>query len=81
LETIDTTTGYVRQQGSKERQTVGLRARKHRCALCALLLIAPLALTGCTIVEDIFKAGVWVGVLLVVGVIVLLVWLLSKLLG
>lgn len=58
-----------------------LRALKHVCALCALLLIAPLVLTGCTIVEDIFKAGVWVGVLLVVGVIVLLVWLVSWLVG
>ena len=55
------------------------RALKHVFALCALL--APLALAGCTIVEGIFKAGVWVGVLLVVGVIVLLVWLLSKIMG
>jgi hypothetical protein len=58
-----------------------LRALKHGFALYALLLIAPLALTGCTIVEGIFKAGVWVGVLLVVVVIVLLVWLLSKIMG
>ena len=27
LEAIDTTTGYVRQRGSKERHTVGLRHR------------------------------------------------------
>ena len=57
------------------------RALQPAFALCALLLIAPLALTGCTIVEGIFKAGVWVGVLLVVGVIVLLVWLVSKIMG
>ena len=57
------------------------RALQHAFALCALLLIALLALTGCTIVEGIFRAGVWVGVLLVVGVIVLLVWLLSKIMG
>ena len=54
-----------------------LRPRKYTFALGALLLMAPLVLTGCTIVEDIFKAGVWVGVLLVVGVIVLLIWLVS----
>ena len=55
-----------------------LRALKHAFDLCAFLLVAPLALTSCTIVEDIFKAGVWVGVLLVVGVIVLLVWLVRR---
>jgi hypothetical protein len=55
-----------------------LRALPHAFALCAILLIAPLALTGCTIVEGIFKAGVWVGILLVLGVIVLLVWLVSR---
>ena len=58
-----------------------LRALKHGFALYALLLIAPLALTGCTIVADIFKAGVWVGVLLVVGVLVLIVWLVSKIMA
>jgi len=55
-----------------------LRALHHAGARCALLIMAPLALTGCAIVGAIFKAGVWVGVLLVVGVIVLLVWLVSK---
>jgi len=54
-----------------------LRALHHAFALCALLLIALLVLTGCAIVEDIFKAGVWVGVLLVVGVVVLIIWLVS----
>ena len=58
-----------------------LRALQHAFALCALLLVTPLVLTSCTIVEDIFKAGVWVGVLLVIGVIVLLVWLVSKIMG
>ena len=53
------------------------RVLKHLFALCTLLLVAPLVLTGCTIVEDIFKAGVWVGVLLVVGVIILIIWLVS----
>jgi len=55
-----------------------LRALHHAFALCALPLIAPLVLTGCTIGADIFKAGVWMGVLLVVGVIVLLVSLVRR---
>ena len=36
------------------------------------------ALPGCELVADIFKAGVWVGVLLVLGVIGLVIWLISK---
>ena len=57
------------------------RALQPARALGALLLMTPLALTGCAIVGDIFKAGVWVGVLLVVVVIGLLVWLVSKIMG
>jgi hypothetical protein len=46
-----------------------------------LLLITAfplLSLSGCEMIGDIFKAGVWVGVLLVVGVIALIVWLISR---
>lgn len=41
-----------------------------------LLALAPLALSlnGCAVIGDIFKAGVWVGVLAVFIVIALLVW-------
>jgi uncharacterized membrane protein len=39
-----------------------------------LLFIQP----GCAVVGGIFKAGVWVGVLLVVLVIALIVWLISR---
>jgi hypothetical protein len=36
MEAIDTTTGYVMQQGSKERQTVSIRRlSKHQCAIDA----------------------------------------------
>ncbi len=47
-------------------------------SLFAVLLFSNLAVSGCQIAGDIFKAGVWVGVLLVVGVIVLVVWLISR---
>ena len=57
------------------------RALQHALALCALLRIAPLALTGCAIVGDLFKAGVCVGILLVGGVIVLLIWLVSRIMS
>ena len=36
------------------------------------------ALTGCEAIGDIFKAGVWVGVLLVILIIGIVVWLLMK---
>lgn len=38
-------------------------------------------LSGCEVIGDIFKAGVWVGVILVVVVVGLVIWLLSKLFG
>ena len=37
-----------------------------------------LTLQSCELIGDIFEAGVWVGVLLVVVVIVGLIWLLSR---
>ena len=42
------------------------------------ILASVTALSGCEIVGDIFKAGVWVGVLLVLGVIGLIIWLVSQ---
>ncbi|MDR3008575.1 MAG: hypothetical protein LBV59_11615 [Sphingobacterium sp.] len=38
-------------------------------------------LTGCSVIEGIFKAGVWTGILIVVVVVALLIWLISKLFG
>ena len=39
------------------------------------------ALGGCELAGDIFKAGVWVGVLLVIGAVGLIIWLISKAVG
>ena len=44
----------------------------------ALLVISTMTLAGCEVIGDIFEAGVWVGVILVVLVIGLVVWLFSK---
>jgi hypothetical protein len=43
-----------------------------------LLFVSAVTLAGCQIAGDIFKAGVWVGVIAVVGVIALVVWLISR---
>ena len=40
-----------------------------------------LALSGCEIIGDIFQAGVWVGVVLVVGVLALLGYIIAKMMG
>ena len=47
----------------------------------ALLVMASMASAGCELVGDIFKAGVWVGVLMVVVVIGLLGFLAAKVRG
>ncbi|MEP7277711.1 MAG: phosphatidate cytidylyltransferase [Bacteroidota bacterium] len=44
----------------------------------AVLLFASLFLSSCQAIGDIFKAGVWVGVLAVVGVIVLIIYLVTR---
>ena len=51
---------------------------KYSLAFMSLLLVM-LSLNSCGVIEGIFKAGVWVGVLVVVGVIALIIFLLSKL--
>jgi hypothetical protein len=46
--------------------------------LFVLLLLSAVALTGCEAIADIFKAGVWTGVLLVILVIGVIVWLITR---
>jgi len=38
-------------------------------------------LSSCELIGDIFEAGVWVGVIMVVGVVGLVFWLISRLFG
>lgn len=47
----------------------------------AMLLVLMVSLSGCQIIGDIFKAGVWVGILLVVVVVAVIVWMLRKIKG
>lgn len=49
--------------------------------LAALALLLTFCLSSCTAVGDIFKTGVWSGVILVVVGIGLVLWLVSKLFG
>lgn len=47
-------------------------------SLFVLLLLFTVTLIGCDLIVDIFQAGVWVGVILVILVIGLIVWMVSK---
>ena len=46
-----------------------------------LLALLTGTLSGCEVVEGIFKAGMWSGILLVVLAIAVVIWLASKLFG
>ncbi|MFZ4862167.1 hypothetical protein ACL9RF_08265 [Sphingobacterium sp. Mn56C] len=40
-----------------------------------------MSLSSCQVIEGIFKAGVWSGVIMVVLVLALIIWLISRLFG
>jgi hypothetical protein len=42
------------------------------------LLAMAISFSSCQVVEGIFKAGVWVGILIIVAIIALIFWLISK---
>ena len=44
-------------------------------------LISAFVLPGCEVIGDIFQAGIWVGVIVVVGIIALVIWLIAKMGG
>ncbi|HMC84507.1 MAG TPA: hypothetical protein VKI61_03245 [Chitinophagaceae bacterium] len=46
-----------------------------------LLLVTCLSFAGCQAIGDIFKAGVWSGVILVVGIIALIIFIIAKVAG
>ena len=49
--------------------------------LYPVLIFVTMSLSGCELVGDIFKAGVWVGIFAVVAVIILVAYLVGKLSG
>ena len=46
----------------------------------ALLALVMMMMSSCQVIGDIFKAGVWVGIIIVVIVIALIIWIVSKIL-
>jgi hypothetical protein len=59
-------------------ETTPIVARRLCWPSWVALFSLSLTLAGCQIAGDIFEAGVWVGVLLVIAVIAGVVWLFSK---
>jgi hypothetical protein len=55
--------------------------KKNFSILTILSLVSVFAFSSCEVIGGIFKAGVWVGVLVVVGIIALVIWLISRLGG
>jgi uncharacterized membrane protein YcjF (UPF0283 family) len=51
---------------------------KNVFSVFTLLTLFTLTLAGCELIGDIFQAGVWVGVIIVVAIIALIVWLVSR---
>ena len=52
-----------------------------RYALILLVVLVSMASAGCEVIGDIFKAGVWVGMLMVVVVIALIGFVAAKIRG
>jgi len=57
-----------------------MQANASRSSIALTLGGLSLATSGCAAVEGIFKAGVWVGVILVIVVIAAIVWAIKALL-
>lgn len=55
------------------RNTLAIRSR-HMLRWAGTGALSLSALSGCAVIEGIFKAGVWVGVLGVMGVVGLVIW-------
>jgi hypothetical protein len=45
----------------------------------AILLILLISLPGCEVIGDIFKAGVWTGILLIAVVVAVIIFIIGKL--
>jgi hypothetical protein len=51
---------------------------KNKILIFALLFMTLFILTGCSVIADIFRAGMGVGIFLVVLVIALVIWVIYK---
>lgn len=52
--------------------------KKYALVPCLIMLSMLLSLSGCELAKGIFKAGMWVGIIIVIGIIALIIFLLRK---
>ncbi len=52
--------------------------QRNKTLLYSLLVIIIFATSSCQAIGDVFKTGVWAGVILVVVVIALIFWLINR---
>ena len=52
-----------------------------RIGLIAVMATVVSLLSSCEVIEGIFKAGVWSGIIIVVVLVALIIWLISKFSG
>jgi cytosine/uracil/thiamine/allantoin permease len=50
-------------------------------SIFTVLALLVTTLSSCELIEGIFKAGVWSGIIIVVVVLALIIWLVSKVFG
>jgi hypothetical protein len=53
--------------------------KKNVLATLSAIVMAAVALSGCELIGGIFKAGVWTGTILVVLIVAIVIWVVSKL--
>ena len=51
---------------------------KKNLSLLTLLMILAISSAGCEVVGGIFKAGMWVGVIMVALILVVIFWIMGK---
>lgn len=51
---------------------------KQNLLLAVMIVATSTMLTSCEVVGGIFKAGIWVGVIVVVAIVALVLWLIGK---
>ncbi len=59
-------------------ETMGEIANDMKRFSSLTLLTLIITMAGCQVVGGIFKAGVWFGVLIIVGIVALLIWVFTR---
>jgi hypothetical protein len=67
-----------KQKNTKKPKADNSAVDKAKIQLLPLLLLTVLFLSSCEAIGAIFKAGVWVGIVIVVIILIIIFWLIRK---